>query len=161
MKRSFIYAVLLVIALALVALNTYLWQVQKRKKSLIEGLQSQIALHVRENESLLDRNNDLRVEVDTLRSPESYYSYEEKAREDYGLIGENEIFFPLSDADVAYLDDVPGLADETLEEKSAPIIPPQENIQLESQTQVVPEQSIEQIQVTPIPPLQLESLSGE
>ena len=53
----------------------------------------------------------LRIDVENLRSPDSYYSYEEKAREDYGMIGKNETYFVLPDSEIASIPDIPGLAE--------------------------------------------------
>lgn len=91
--------------------NYYIRQINTATKQNIADLQQQVSLHLRENKLLNDRNDALRVEVDNLRSPDSYFSYEEKAREDYGLIGSNETYFILSNTDVAALPDIKALSD--------------------------------------------------
>lgn len=158
MKRRVIYPVLLLIAAVLVALNVYLWQLKTDKHEHLQGLDAQIGLHLQENQMLTDRNEGLRVEVETLRSPESYYSYEEKAREDYGMIAKNETYFVIADADIAHIDDVPGLAPTQAQQSASEASSLSSPLVLES-TQTAPA-TIEPIAVSPIP-LQLESLSGD
>lgn len=160
MKRLSVSIILWTLTTILVVLNVYLWQVQERKKTRLEGLQSQIALHQRENKNLLDRNNDLNVEVQNLRSPESLASYEEKARENYGLIGKNETFFVLPRKELERIPDIKGLdngqkdlllSTKIINRNLTPFIqqdPPKEQTS----------EGIEPIAVSPVP-LQLESLS--
>ena len=156
MKRAVLYGLMLLIIAALVWLNYYLWATQHEKKQRIEGLQTQINLHQSENKSLADRNDALLVEVENLRSPDAYFAYEEKAREDYGMIGQNETYFVLPDSELASLPDVPGLAPDPV----AIMNPDQSSIELESidsnntggtsvTTEILP--------VSPLP-LQLESI---
>ncbi|MBV7435052.1 septum formation initiator family protein [Cardiobacteriaceae bacterium TAE3-ERU3] len=155
MKRAVLYGLMLLIIAALVWLNYYLWVTQHEKKQSIEGLQTQIQLHQSENKSLADRNDALLVEVENLRSPDAYFAYEEKAREDYGMIGQNETYFVLPDSELASLPDVPGLAPDPV----AILNPDQSSIELESiETNAggVPA-TTEILPVTPLP-LQLESI---
>ena len=49
--------------------------------------------------------------MDSLKSPDAYRVYEEKAREDYGMIGKNETYFVLPDSEIASIPDIPGLAE--------------------------------------------------
>lgn len=166
MKKGLVYLALLAIAAVLGFLNIRLWQLQAEKKSRIEGLQTQIALHERENHGLNDRNDALRIEVDNLRSPDSYYSYEEKAREDYGMIGKNETYFVLPVNELAGIGDVPGLAEKAKNlaniPREAPKILPANTLSLESVDALAPVPAPQQTPDTPIPvtpvPLQLESL---
>ena len=89
MKRAFIYLTLLAIALSLGLINAYLWRLQNRTQEHIADLRQQVGLHLRENKLLNDRNDALRINVDSLKSPDAYRVYEEKALEDYGMIGKN------------------------------------------------------------------------
>ena len=166
MKKTLVYLALLAIAAVLVFINYRLWHLQAEKKERIEGLQTQITLHQRENHGLNDRNDALRVEVDNLRSPDSYYSYEEKAREDYGMIGKNETYFVLPISELAAIPDVPGLSSKNSADgntpREAPKILPANTLSLESMDTLEPIPPPRQTPDTPIPvtpvPLQLESL---
>lgn len=156
MKRVVLYGTMLAIIAALVGLNYYLWGTQHEKKQRIEGLQTQISLHQAENKNLADRNDALLVEVENLRSPDAYFAYEEKAREDYGMIGQNETYFVLPDSELASLPDVPGLAPDPV----AIVNPDQSAIELESvdtESSTPPTSTAEIIPVSPLP-LQLESI---
>ncbi|MDO5090218.1 MAG: septum formation initiator family protein [Cardiobacteriaceae bacterium] len=169
MKKSLVYLALVIIVAVLGFLNYRLWHVQASKKERIEGLQTQVALHQRENHGLTDRNEALRVEVENLRSPDSHYSYEEKAREDYGMIGKNETYFVLPASELAGIPAVEGLlakADNGSTMREAPMHLPANTLSLESvdgvenidaAPVVVPRQTDDPIPVTPVP-LQLESL---
>ncbi|MDO4642302.1 MAG: septum formation initiator family protein [Cardiobacteriaceae bacterium] len=171
MKKSFIYLMLLAVAAALGLVNVYLWHLQKSTQHRIADLQQQVGLHLRENKALNDRNDALRVDVENLRSPESYYSYEEKAREDYGLIGKNETYFVLPAQEIAGIPDVPGLVEkerktENYAKQTAPTLPSNARslnteLTLESveEDKIPPpsHKTVEPIPVTPVP-LQLESL---
>lgn len=153
-KRAVLYGLMLLIIAALVWLNYYLWETQRVKKQRIEGLQTQVGLHAQENKALADRNEALLVEVENLRSPDAYYAYEEKAREDYGMIGQNETYFVLPESELAGLPDVPGLAPDSV----AVVNPGQPSIELESiDDGVAPDTATEIIPVSPLP-LQLESM---
>lgn len=153
-KRAVLYGLMLLIIAALVWLNYYLWETQRVKKQRIEGLQTQVGLHAQENKALADRNEALLVEVENLRSPDAYYAYEEKAREDYGMIGQNETYFVLPDSELASLPDVPGLAPDPI----AVVNPSQPSIELESiDDGLLPDTATEIIPVSPLP-LQLESM---
>ncbi|RKW04599.1 MAG: septum formation initiator family protein, partial [Cardiobacterium sp.] len=98
-KKSFVYLMLLAVAAVLLLVNLYLWHLERNTQHRIADLQQQVGLHLRENKQLNDRNDALRIDVENLRSPDSYYSYEEKAREDYGMIGKNETYFVLPDSE--------------------------------------------------------------
>ena len=119
MKRAFITLVLLVIVGSLGLINAYLWRLQNRTQEHIADLRQQVGLHLRENKALNDRNDALRVEVENLKSPEAYYALEEKAREDYGMIGKNETYFVLPDSEIANIPDIPGLAEREKRQKAA------------------------------------------
>lgn len=155
MKRAVLYGLMLLIIAALVWLNYYLWDTQHEKKQRIEGLQTQINLHQSQNKTLADRNDALLVEVENLRSPDAYFAYEEKAREDYGMIGQNETYFVLPDSELESLPDVPGLAPDPV----AIMNPDQSSIELESvdSNTAAPSATTEIIPVSPLP-LQLESI---
>ena len=164
MKKTFIYLALLAIAAVLGVLNYKLWQLQASKKARIDGLESQVAWHERENHGLHDRNDALRVEVENLRSPDSYYSYEEKAREEYGLIGKNETYFVLPVSELAGIPSVPGLEEQTtrISQPEEAKILPANTLSLESVDTLDPVPVPQQTPNAPIPvtplPLQLESL---
>ena len=181
MKRAFIYLTLLAIALSLGLINAYLWRLQNRTQEHIADLRQQVGLHLRENKLLNDRNDALRINVDSLKSPDAYRVYEEKAREDYGMIGKNETYFVLPDSEIASIPDIPGLAEKERRRAAPGVIttPPT----LPANTQQIAKQlvlesvedgnedeengdttaptpankDVEQIPVTPVP-LQLESL---
>lgn len=164
MKKSFVYIALLAIAAVLAFLNYRLWELQAGKKARIEGLQQQISTHERENKGLADRNDALRVEVENLRSPDSYYSYEEKAREDYGMIGTNETYFVLPVSELEGIPAVPGLEEKAAEnvQRETPKPLPANTLSLESVDTLEPVAAPQQTAGDPIPvspvPLQLESL---
>lgn len=149
MRRLAIYSTLMLVALGLVALNYYLWVNQESTKQRIEGLQMQVGLHQAENQALNDRNEAILIEVENLRSPNAYVSYEEKAREDYGMIGQNETYFVLADDELAALPDVPGLIDEK------PVVVNPGQVGIDSQRADVGQ--VDVIAVSPVP-LRLESL---
>ncbi|SUO95355.1 FtsB family cell division protein [Suttonella ornithocola] len=154
-KRLLPYGILIAIAIALGAFNYYLWQLQAGKKQLITGLQSQVILHQKENKLLTERNLSKSKEVETLRSPDSYYLYEEKAREEYGMIGEDETFFVLMRDETKTLPNIPDLENKS-DEKDTLAIPQsaQDNV-------ITLESIVEPPSVSPAidaPPLQLESL---
>lgn len=161
-KRALIFLSLIAIAVGLGAFNVYLWQLQAGKKQVINGLQSQVELHQKENKLLSERNRSKGREVETLRSPDSYYLYEEKAREDYGMIGQNETFFVLTRNETQALPDIAGLehaknGDDII---AIPSAAQQRVITLESIVEppsVSPEEHPEADEL-PAAPLQLESL---
>jgi hypothetical protein len=174
-KKSFVYLMLLAVAAVLLLVNLYLWHLERNTQHRIADLQQQVGLHLRENKQLNDRNDALRIDVENLRSPDSYYSYEEKAREDYGMIGKNETYFVLPDSEIASIPDIPGLAEKEQRYKpGAAVLPlpmdtPQNRQQLvleaikeenaSSEEGAVPapvNKNVEQIPVVPIP-LKLES----
>lgn len=86
-QRSF-YLFLIIIAALLALLNVYLWQLQDDKKSKIRELSEQVSYFNTQNERLKARNKTLDLDLQTLQSPDSFYTYEEKAREEYGMIGQ-------------------------------------------------------------------------
>ena len=174
-KKSFVYLMLLAVAAVLLLVNLYLWHLERNTQHRIADLQQQVGLHLRENKQLNDRNDALRIDVENLRSPDSYYSYEEKAREDYGMIGKNETYFVLPDSEIASIPDIPGLVEKEQRYKpGAAVLPlpmdtPQNRQQLvleaikeenaSSEEGAVPapvNKNVEQIPVVPIP-LKLES----
>lgn len=57
----------------------------------IRALESRVAAQQQENESLLNRNRELRAEVEDLR--ERLEAIEERARSELGLIREGEQFY--------------------------------------------------------------------
>ena len=180
-KKSIVYLMLLALVAVLGMVNLYLWHLERNTRHRIADLQQQVGLHLRENKMLNDRNDALRIDVENLRSPDSYYSYEEKAREDYGMIGKNETYFVLPDSEIASIPDIPGLAEKERRRAASGVIttPPT----LPANTQQIAKQlvlksvedgnedeengdtpaptpankDVEQIPVTPVP-LQLESL---
>ena len=180
-KKSIVYLMLLALVAVLGMVNLYLWHLERNTRHRIADLQQQVGLHLRENKQLNDRNDALRIDVENLRSPDSYYSYEEKAREDYGMIGKNETYFVLPDSEIASIPDIPGLAEKERRRAAPGVIttPPT----LPANTQQIAKQlvlesvedgnedeengdttaptpankDVEQIPVTPVP-LQLESL---
>ena len=175
-KKSFFFMMLMVVAAALLVFNLYLRRLESNTQHHIADLQQQVGLHLRENKMLNDRNDALRLEVENLRSPDSYYSYEEKAREDYGMIGKNETYFVLPDSEIASVPDIPGLTEKERHRDPATgaiLSPPPlslpanaqmikqlklESIEEDEDTAPTPaNKNVEQIPVTPIP-LQLESL---
>ena len=81
-KKSIVYLMLLALVAVLGMVNLYLWHLERNTRHRIADLQQQVGLHLRENKMLNDRNDALRIDVENLRSPGSYYAYEEKARED-------------------------------------------------------------------------------
>lgn len=145
MRSAPVYLVFIAILVGLVALNYALSQRTFAQKQRIEGLQLQVNAHERQNRQLQDRNDALIVDVDNLRSQGAYYVYEEKARENYGLIGQNETFFFLPAKEVATLPDIPGLPDHPEGSPFSPF------------GQMLPDAPPSTIPVAPIP-LQLESL---
>ena len=174
-KKSFVYLMLLAVAAVLLLVNLYLWHLERNTQHRIADLQQQVGVHLRENKQLNDRNDALRLDVENLRSPDSYYAYEEKAREDYGMIGKNETYFVLPDSEIASIPDIPGLAEKEQRYKpGAAVLPlpmdtPQNRQQLvleaikeenaSSEEGAVPapvNKNVEQIPVVPIP-LKLES----
>lgn len=179
-KKSFVYLMLLAVAAVLLLVNLYLWHLERNTRHHIADLQQQVGVHLRENKQLNDRNDALRIDVKNLRSPDSYYSYEEKAREDYGMIGKNETYFVLPDSEITSIPDIPGLAEKERRHNPAhsllppPSAPPANAQTLGSQLTLesietdndnpdeasAPQpanKNVEPIPVSPVP-LQLESL---
>ena len=173
MKRAFIYLTLLAIALSLGLINAYLWRLQNRTQEHIADLRQQVGLHLRENKLLNDRNDALRINVDSLKSPDAYRVYEEKAREDYGMIGKNETYFVLPDSEMANIPDIPGLVEREKRQKAANLLlaapqlpgnarPLDQKLTLESVNPAPDgtgndDQTVAPIPVSPVP-LQLEAL---
>ncbi|UJF25289.1 septum formation initiator family protein [Suttonella sp. R2A3] len=154
MKRTLFYSILLVLIALLVGVNMYLMRQQDTQEQRIEGLKTQIGYHSEENQALSDRNEALLVDIESLRSPDAYHAYEEKAREDYGMIGQNETYFVLPDSELASLPDVPGLAPDPV----VVVNPDESSLRLESiEEPTGAAVQAETIPVTPLP-LQLESL---
>ena len=173
MKRAFIYLTLLAIALSLGLINAYLWRLQNRTQEHIADLRQQVGLHLRENKLLNDRNDALRINVDSLKSPDAYRVYEEKAREDYGMIGKNETYFVLPDSEMANIPDIPGLVEREKRQKAANLLfaapqlpgnarPLDQKLTLESVNPATDSTGNDDKTVAPIPvspvPLQLEAL---
>ena len=173
MKRAFIYLTLLAIALSLGLINAYLWRLQNRTQEHIADLRQQVGLHLRENKLLNDRNDALRINVDSLKSPDAYRVYEEKAREDYGMIGKNETYFVLPDSEMANIPDIPGLVEREKRQKAANLLlaapqlpgnarPLDHKLTLESVNPTTDGTGNDDKTVAPIPvspvPLQLEAL---
>ena len=174
-KKSIVYLMLLALVAVLGMVNLYLWHLERNTRHRIADLQQQVGLHLRENKMLNDRNDALRLEVENLRSPDSYYSYEEKAREDYGMIGKNETYFVLPDSEIASVPDIPGLAEKERHRDPATgaiLSPPPlslpanaqmikqlklESIEEDDSAPTPANKNVEQIPVTPVP-LQLDSL---
>ena len=174
-KKSFVYLMLLAVAAVLLLVNLYLWHLERNTQHRIADLQQQVGLHLRENKQLNDRNDALRIDVENLRSPDSYYSYEEKAREDYGMIGKNETYFVLPDSEIASVPDIPGLTEKERHRDPATgaiLSPPPlslpanaqmikqlklESIEEDDSAPTPANKNVEQIPVTPVP-LQLDSL---
>lgn len=153
-RQGILFGALFLIVVALATLNYYLWKSQEDKRHRIESLKTQIGLHRQENQQLDDRNGTLLSDVQNLRSPNAYFVYEEKARENYGMIGQNETFFVLPDNELAGFPDVPGLDEvqaKVVNPDEAPLTPEPNRSNNSKQT------ATETIPVTPIP-LQLESL---
>lgn len=160
-KRMIFFLALAVVAGALLIFNYFLWDTQSEKKQSITQLQQQVISHQEENKALAQRNHELNEEVRNLQSPQSFYTYEEKAREDYGMIGQNETFFVLPDAEIKNIPNVPGLAQVTSQTVNLPT--PEvsgEDHALNPPELVSPQpQQPKTIAVTPVvPSLQLESL---
>ncbi len=119
-KCRFLFVALVMTVAVLVVGDYYLFRLQAAKKHRIEGLRAQVVLHERENQTLEERNQTLGAEVQTLRSPDAFNAYEEKAREAYGMIGRNETFFVLPQAEITGIPDVAGLDKEKRREQAAP-----------------------------------------
>ena len=171
-KKSFVYLMLLAVAAVLLLVNLYLWHLERNTQHRIADLQQQVGLHLRENKMLNDRNDALRIDVENLRSPDSYYAYEEKAREDYGMIGKNETYFVLPDSEMANIPDIPGLVEREKRRRAANTFatgverqlpsdaqPINQKIKLESDPTATADsgKTVDPIPVSPVP-LQLESL---
>jgi len=111
-KKSFVYLMLLAVAAVLLLVNLYLWHLERNTQHRIAPPpQHNSGARLPAKHHMNDRNDALRIDVENLRSPDSYYSYEEKAREDYGMIGKNETYFVLPDSEIASIPDIPGLAE--------------------------------------------------
>lgn len=172
-RRFITFVLLAAIAAGLAAFNYYLWRLQESKRQHIFGLETQVLWHEKENQQLQARNQRKAQEVETLRSPESFFIYEEKARKEYGMIGENETFFMLRDADISHIADIQGLPDmtdnplgaEMVRDSSAVPTAGIDSIRLESVGEdviiapdVQPTSAAEPLENLPEPVLQLESL---
>ncbi len=90
--RLFAAALLLV----LLALQYRLWVSDDGVRSVM-GLKRSVAAQRAENETLTRRNGQLAAEVKDLK--EGLAALEERARNDLGMIGANETFFRVVDAD--------------------------------------------------------------
>ena len=111
--------------------------------------------------------------MDSLKSPDAYRVYEEKAREDYGMIGKNETYFVLPDNEMANIPGIPGLVEREKRQKAANLLlaapqlpgnarPLHQNLTLESVNPATDGTGNDDNTVAPIPvspvPLQLEAL---
>jgi cell division protein FtsB len=90
--RVFAAALLLV----LIGLQYRLWVSDDGVRSMI-GLKRSVAEQATENATLTRRNGELAAEVKDLK--EGLSALEERARNDLGMIGANETFFQVVDAD--------------------------------------------------------------
>ena len=172
-KKSIVYLMLLALVAVLGMVNLYLWHLERNTRHRIADLQKQVGLHLRENKLLNDRNDALRINVDSLKSPDAYRVYEEKAREDYGMIGKNETYFVLPDSEMANIPDIPGLVEREKRQKAANLLlaapqlpgnarPLDQKLTLESVNPAPDgtgndDQTVAPIPVSPVP-LQLEAL---
>ncbi len=90
--RVFAVALLLV----LLALQYRLWVSDDGVRSVL-SLKRSVAAQITENATLVRRNDQLAAEVKDLK--EGLAALEERARNDLGMIGANETFFQVVDAD--------------------------------------------------------------
>ena len=90
--RVFAVALLLV----LIGLQYRLWISDDGFRSVL-GLKRSVAAQLAENATLVRRNAQLAAEVKDLK--EGLAALEERARNDLGMIGANETFFQVVDAD--------------------------------------------------------------
>ena len=90
--RVFAVALLLV----LIGLQYRLWVSDDGLRSVL-SLKRSVAAQVAENGTLVRRNDQLAAEVKDLK--EGLAALEERARNDLGMIGANETFFQVVDAD--------------------------------------------------------------
>ena len=90
--RVFAVALLLVLA----ALQYRLWVSDEGVRAVIT-LRSSVAAQAAENQTLVQRNEQLVAEVKDLK--EGLAALEERARNDLGMIGANESFFQVVDGD--------------------------------------------------------------
>lgn len=157
-QRSF-YLFLIIIAALMALLNVYLWQLQDDKKSKIRELSEQVSYFNTQNERLKARNKTLDLDLQTLQSPDSFYTYEEKAREEYGMIGQDETFFVLPQEELNALPDLAALQ-EYDREGLAPIyaVSPQTPQPSPSEPEPI-SPPIEMPKIDALP-LELESLEG-
>lgn len=157
-QRSF-YLFLIIIAALLALLNVYLWQLQDDKKSKIRELSEQVSYFNTQNERLKARNKTLDLDLQTLQSPDSFYTYEEKAREEYGMIGQDETFFVLPQEELNALPDLAALQ-EYDREGLAPIYAVSPQMPQPSPSEPEPVSAPIEMPKIDALPLELESLEG-
>lgn len=154
MKRPFVFLILLICIVVLVGANRFLWQLQEDKQADTAILLRQIAQFSKEKQRLEERNDALRLEVENLSSPDALISFEEKAREDFGMIGKNETYFVLSKKEYHHVPDIIGLTAEKTDYINYDSV-----LAKSIQQQVMVKEQKEEISNTiPVSPLKLESL---
>ncbi len=85
-------ALVLAAFVLLVILNVRVWQKDHKKEQQISALQQELAYQLEENAKVSAINEDLRLKVQSL-SKSSKEAIEEKAREDFGMVREDETFY--------------------------------------------------------------------
>ncbi|MBR1375596.1 MAG: septum formation initiator family protein [Cardiobacteriaceae bacterium] len=154
---------LVVMTAILGAVNYYLWLLQEDKKQSISDLQQQVETQTEENRLLAERNQYKSDEVNILRSPDAFYIYEEKLRQDYGMVGKNETFFVLNEAAYSDVQDVAGLSafERNANSPSVAVRESEQYLREEAQRQAEDLRNIPESNEAPPPPapvLELESM---
>lgn len=86
------YGLILAAFVLLIILNIKVWKKDYDKEQQISLLQQELAYQQEENEKVKAINDDLKLKINSLTKG-SNEMLEEKAREDFGMVREDETFY--------------------------------------------------------------------
>lgn len=86
------YGLILIAFVLLIVVNIKVWKKDHDKEKQISVLQQQLAYQLEENSKIQSVNEDLKLKINSLTKG-SNEMLEEKAREDFGMVRDNETFF--------------------------------------------------------------------
>lgn len=87
---------ILVLFAILLVLNFSVWKKDRQQEIAIQSLQQELLIQQQENAAIAKINADLKEKIISLKRG-SYEMIEEEARNNWGMVGENETFFHLEE----------------------------------------------------------------
>lgn len=87
---------ILVLFVILLVLNFTVWQKDRAQEVAIKALQEELKIQQQENAVIAEMNADLKEKINSLKRG-SYEMIEEEARNNWGMVGEDETFYHLEE----------------------------------------------------------------